>query len=101
MVLAKNTKSILNRRKTEELRVLAFVKRVEEKEEMDKIRKPSFTPGTGGFYSKPGPGRANENYEKQQINALQIFMFRTIKTLQKTRKFSVSFIYINKIFSKS
>ena len=35
-----------------------------EKEKLHKIFQGPITPRTGGFYPKPGPGRANERYEK-------------------------------------
>ena len=36
----------------------------EEKRKYRQIFKHNITPRTGGFYPKPGPGRANERYEK-------------------------------------
>lgn len=36
----------------------------EEKRKLREVIKHDVTPHTGGFYPKPGHGRANERYEK-------------------------------------
>lgn len=53
--------------------------------------KHNITPRTGGFYPKPGPGRANERYEKAANRRAADIYIQNFKTLQKARKISVPF----------